>query len=62
MKRKEEEHKGEKREGKGDGMRWQMSGDIEREKRGSKKKWTGKGTHPFNGPFRDYPGEPVPER
>jgi len=19
-------------------------------------------THPFNGPFRDYPGEPVPER
>jgi len=19
-------------------------------------------THPFNGPFQDYPGEPVPER
>jgi len=25
---------------------------------------TSSGTHtdPFNGPFRDYPGEPVPER
>jgi len=54
MKRKEEENKGEKREGKGDGMRWQMSGDREREKRGSKKMDWERNT-PVQRPFPGLP-------